>query len=91
MPPVTLQELLAEIRNLSYLFYGYTVIWVIILLYVFTLSRREQNLRHEIEELKKTIDEDTPSAPSAESPKGDAERVGASPRSVNGERVQGRG
>ncbi len=56
----TLQDLLAEIRNLSYLFYGYTVIWVIILGYVFWLSRREQNLRDEVEELKKSIENETP-------------------------------
>ena len=55
MPPVTLQDLLAEIRNLSFLFYGYTVIWVIILLYVFTLSRREKNLRDEIDDLKQSV------------------------------------
>lgn len=55
MPPVTLQDLLAEIRNLSFLFYGYTVIWVIILLYVFTLSRRERNLRDELEDLKRSV------------------------------------
>ncbi len=52
---VTLKDLLAEIRNLSYLFYGYTVIWVIILGYVFTLTRREQNLRNQVEELKRTV------------------------------------
>ncbi len=57
---VTLKDLLAEIRNLSYLFYGYTVIWVIILGYVFWLSRREQNLRDEVEELKKSIENETP-------------------------------
>ena len=56
--PVTLQDLLAEIRNLSYLFYGYTVIWVIILLYVFTLSRREKHLRDEVEALQKSIEEE---------------------------------
>jgi CcmD family protein len=55
MPPVTLNDLLAEIRNLSFLFYGYTVIWVIILLYVFTLSRREKNLRDDIDELKRSL------------------------------------
>ncbi len=55
MPPVTLQDLLAEIRNLSFLFYGYTVIWVIILLYVFTLSRREKDLRDDIDELKQSL------------------------------------
>ncbi|MBI4787862.1 MAG: CcmD family protein [Chloroflexi bacterium] len=52
---VTLRDLLAEIRNLSFLFYGYTVIWIIILGYAFTLSRREQNLRREVEELKKEV------------------------------------
>lgn len=51
---VTLQDLLAEIRNLSYLFYGYTVIWVIVLLYVFSLARRENRLREEVDELKRT-------------------------------------
>ncbi len=52
---VTLKDLLAEIRNLSFLFYGYTVIWVIILGYVYTLTRREQNLRNQIEELKQRV------------------------------------
>ena len=52
---ITLRDLLAEIRNLSYLFYGYTVIWVIVLGYMFTLSRREQNLRDQVEDLKKEI------------------------------------
>ena len=49
MPTVTLQDLLAEIRNLSFLFYGYTVIWVIVLGYIYTLSRREINLRDQID------------------------------------------
>ncbi len=53
---VTLKDILAEIRNLSYLFYGYSVIWIIILGYVFTLSRREQNLRGQVEELRRTVD-----------------------------------
>lgn len=59
MPPVTLQDLLAEIRNLAFLFYGYSVIWIIILIYVFTLSRREQNLRDQMNELKKTVEEES--------------------------------
>lgn len=54
---VTLKDLLAEIRNLSFLFYGYTVIWVIILGYVYSLTRREQSLRNQVEELKRTITE----------------------------------
>ncbi len=54
---VTLKDLLSEIRNLSFLFYGYTAIWVILIGYVFWLSRRESNLRDEIQELKKSLNE----------------------------------
>jgi CcmD family protein len=57
--PVTLQDLLAEIRNLSFLFYGYSVIWVIIVGYIFWLTRREKNLRDEIEELKQMVNKET--------------------------------
>jgi CcmD family protein len=53
---VTLKDLLAEIRNLSYLFYGYSVIWVIVLGYVFMLARRAKNLRDQVDELKKEIE-----------------------------------
>lgn len=56
---ITLKDLLAEIRNLSFLFYGYTVIWVIVLGYLFWLSRRAQNLRAEIDELKKSIESES--------------------------------
>ncbi len=55
---VSLADLLAEIRNLQYLFYGYSVIWIIIVGYMFLLSRRESNLRDQIEELKKSIGEE---------------------------------
>jgi CcmD family protein len=53
---VTLRDLLAEIRNLAYLFYGYTVVWVIVLGYMYSLSRREKNLRDEVEELKRLLE-----------------------------------
>lgn len=56
---VTLKDLLAEIRNLAYLFYGFSVVWVIVLVYVFSLSRREKNLRDEMNELKKSVEEET--------------------------------
>ena len=51
----TLQQILIDVRNLSYLFYGYSVIWVIIVGYIFWLTRREKNLRDEIEELKREV------------------------------------
>ncbi len=52
---ITLKDLLAEIRNLSYLFYGYGAIWLIVGAYVFLLSRRENKLRAEVEQLKKAV------------------------------------
>lgn len=56
---VTLKDLLSEIRNLSFLFYGYSVIWIIIVGYIFWLTRREKSLRDEINELKRQVDGDT--------------------------------
>ena len=56
---VTLLDLQAEIHNVAYLFSAYTVGWVIVLGYVFWLSRRAQGIRAEIDELKKSIQDDS--------------------------------
>lgn len=56
----TLPDLLSDIRNLSFFFIGFTVIWVFVLSFAFTVSRREKNLRAEIEELKDAADASTP-------------------------------
>ena len=53
---VTLKDILAEVRNLSYLFYGYAVIWVLLVGYIYSLTRREKDLRDQIDELKKEIE-----------------------------------
>ena len=53
---VTLAGLLADIRNLSYMFYGFALIWVVVIGYLWTVSRQERDLAEEIEELKKSID-----------------------------------
>ncbi len=53
---VTLKDILAEVRNRSYLFYGYTVIWVLLVGYIYSLTRREKDLRDQIDELKKEIE-----------------------------------
>jgi CcmD family protein len=53
---VTLKDLIAEIRNLSFLFYGYSVVWVLVVGYIYSLTRREKNLRDQIDELKKEIE-----------------------------------
>lgn len=53
---VTLKDILAEVRNLSFLFYGYTVIWILLVGYIYSLTRREKNLRDQIDELRKEIE-----------------------------------
>jgi CcmD family protein len=53
---VTLPGLLADIRNLSYMFYGFAIVWVILIGYLWTLSRQERDLRVQVDELKKSVD-----------------------------------
>lgn len=57
---VTLADLLADIRNLSYMFYGFALIWIVVLGYLWSVSRQERDLTAEIEELKKSIDPQSP-------------------------------
>ncbi len=47
-----LRTILMEVRNLSYLFFGFAAIWVVLFLYLYSLSRRENDLRQEIDRLK---------------------------------------
>ncbi len=47
-----LKTILMEVRNLSYLFFGFAVIWIILFGYLYSLSRRENDLQNEIERLK---------------------------------------
>ena len=53
---VTLPGLLADIRNLSYMFYGFALIWVVVFGYIWAVSRQERDLHAEVEELKKSVD-----------------------------------
>ena len=48
----TLADLLAEVRNLSYFFVGFAVIWAFVLGFAFMVAQRGRNLRAEIDELK---------------------------------------
>lgn len=57
---VTPLDLLAEIHNLAYLFYGYSVVWVVVLGYLAILWRRESSLRNEIDKLKESIKDESP-------------------------------
>ena len=47
-----LKTILLEVRNLSYLFFAFGVIWLFLFAYIYSLSRREKDLENEIERLK---------------------------------------
>ncbi len=53
-----LKTILMEVRNLSYLFFAFGAIWVILFGYLYSLSRREDSLRNEIERLKAEREEE---------------------------------
>lgn len=44
------------IPRLEYLFAAYTAIWILIFLYVRVLSKRNQSLEREIEELREIVE-----------------------------------
>ena len=41
--------------NLSFLFAAYTAVWVMLFIYILTLSRRNRSLDREIEELRELL------------------------------------
>lgn len=54
----TLKDILQEVRNLSYLFFAFGAIWVILFGYLVSLSRREQKLSDEVQALKEELAEE---------------------------------
>jgi CcmD family protein len=42
-------------KNLDFLFAAYTAIWVLLFIYISTLSRRNRSLEREIEELRELL------------------------------------
>jgi len=44
------------VDTMNYLFAAYTVIWIILALYLFSIHSREKRLRDEIERLKRLIE-----------------------------------
>ena len=43
-------------RNFLYMFYGFAVAWVVVVVYVLTLVSREKKLRDEMRRLKSMIE-----------------------------------
>jgi CcmD family protein len=44
-------------RNFTYMFYGFTVAWMIVIGYVISIAVREKNLRSELDRVKRLLDE----------------------------------
>jgi CcmD family protein len=44
-----------ETRNLTFMFYGFLAAWLIVMLYVVSLSRRGARLRKELEDVKQLV------------------------------------
>ena len=44
-----------DARNFTYMFYGFTAAWLIVLLYVISLARRGARLKRELEDVKQLI------------------------------------
>ena len=44
-------------RNFTYMFYGFTVAWMIVIGYVISIAVREKHLRGELDRVKRLLDE----------------------------------
>jgi len=44
-------------ENYTFMFYGFTVAWLVIVIYVISIALREKKLRDELERVKRMVDE----------------------------------
>ena len=44
-----------DTRNFTFMFYGFTAAWLIVLIYVITLARRGSRLRRELENVRNLL------------------------------------
>lgn len=44
-----------DARNFTFMFYGFTAAWIIVLLYVISLARRGARLKKELEDVKQLV------------------------------------
>lgn len=47
-------------RNFTFMFYGFTAAWLIVLLYIVSLARRGARLRKELEDVKQLVASNQP-------------------------------
>ena len=41
-------------KNLEFLFAAYTIVWLLLFVYMFTIARRQKNLEKEIDQLRES-------------------------------------
>jgi CcmD family protein len=46
-----------DVRNFTYMFYGFAAAWVIVLLYTMLLTSRDNKLRREMDRLRRMIED----------------------------------
>jgi CcmD family protein len=44
-------------QNYTFMFYGFTVAWLIIIVYVISIALREKKLRQELDRVKRMVEE----------------------------------
>ena len=52
-----------EARNFTYMVYGFSAAWLILLIYVITIAVRERNLRQELDRVKRLLSDSTGARP----------------------------
>ena len=46
-----------DVRNLTFLFYGFLAAWLIVIVYVISIAARERKLRQELDRVKRLVEE----------------------------------
>ncbi len=44
-------------QNYEFMFYGFTVAWLVIMIYVISIALRERKLRQELDRVKRMVEE----------------------------------
>ncbi|MBV9612291.1 MAG: CcmD family protein [Acidobacteriaceae bacterium] len=58
-----------DARNFTFMFYGFTAAWLIVLLYVISLARRGIRLKKELEDVKQLLAANQPHASTHSEPR----------------------
>jgi CcmD family protein len=51
-----------DARNFAYMFYGFLAAWLIVLIYVITLARRNARLKKELDDIRNLVSSARPDA-----------------------------